>query len=80
MNKPFKLLVDVRIDTSTLRSDVEVYQGDDRQSCLAEWDRIKDEKVEAFSLCMGGAYLTSRYRNPRLCHGQGAGASVESIL
>ncbi len=79
MNKPFKLLVDVRIDTSTIKPDVEVYQGEDRGSCLAEWDRLKVEKVEAFSLCMGGSYLTARYRNPRLSSGQGDGALVEKI-
>lgn len=73
----FALLADERVDTSTLKSDVEIFRGDSLAACRQAFDPVKDDQILVWSLDFGH-YKTARFRNAVIVSGRGSG--VETVV
>ena len=67
--KRFTLLVDER-ESSTMNYGVSLHQAESQEECRQAFDLVREETIEAFSLCFGH-YKTKRFRNARLVENLG---------
>lgn len=67
--KRFTLLVDER-DSSTMNYRVSLRQAESQVECRDTFNLVKEETIEAFSLCFGH-YQTKRFRNARIVENLG---------